>query len=1454
MNKQFDFQIAGMQKDISPSSFKNTFAYDIRNMRLTASEDQTYSDLINEKGTLQYPINGIGDSLTGVPIGQSVIDDKLIVFTVGDKSNRNINIDPKSTESPDIDPSSGIGNININDYGSDKIYKLWFTDNILNGEVLYSGDLGFNYKYPIETLNFYETEDLEKVYWIDNLNPLRVINVAEIDEEKYKWTEDSFNFIPKLSMKEDITITKSFNTGMFDSGTIQYVITYLHKYAQESAFLYYSPLYYISFADRGASPTNKVTTSFKIELDNLDSNYDYVSIYSLQHTSIDTTPVCRHVTNIPIPASKYVYFVDTGTIGDTIAYTDLLYKIGEEVSANAIGQKANTLFIGNYKILSRSLDDYKSTFYHGTVRYSDTEKTLKTPDQGPVYPYVGHLNYSSNEILTFKYKEWYRFGLQFQYQTGKWADPIWINDVQNNKSVKTELKDGALEKLITASYTFSDATVIQEIIDKGYLRVRPVIVYPSINDMEVLCQGVVCPTVYNVKDRFENAPFAQSSWFIRPNAPTQGLVPKASIRSYGQAAEFRHNRPIPGNDQYNGEIQCIWSPPETSYYTSTMSKTVDEYVKSIKEDFYVDQSTFTFHSPDIEFNPDVVNIDLSAYKFRIVGAVPITATQSYVDVNTSTTTLPFSTEDTECYESPAGFYSYDILTKNQYSDQSKEAWREFINLPLWFDESYYNTEKATTETGPQPNGFVVYPWQRNGSLNNTQSLTSDDQKNGALKTAMLSQKKISNLRYSAETLYFDDGYTWNAQNETQYQTGISGAKIFSSDEMTMIKLPKQLNCPGAYDTTYYGNVEKVLLFTKDPDNENRKKGYPLIGVQTRPFKTEDDDIVNGVYTNVLSNYLDNLENTEKHYGTDPVAMKYKSNIHAVMALNYSTDNVQVVLPTLESPTKGTLNSATISGSTAFVPFWNTQANNMVHQDAIYPFSTKETLIENYGWLWMGELYNDTITTAERFGGQTEEAFANNNWLPCGDAINLLSGTDAITSFTLKWDEGDTYYQRYDNIKTKPFTTSDQNQNTEVCSFMCETHINLDGRYDRNRGLKNNTNISETNFNLVNTVYSQKNNYFTYHSNNDELRTYDEFRNQITWSTSKVIGDLTDAWTSLTLANTLDLDGNKGDITSIKLLNNNLLAIQEKGISQILYNENVQVSSEAGIPIEIANSGKVQGYRLINDIGCSNKWAMCSSINSLFFIDDINKGLYMFSSEGMKSLSDSQGFRTYMVKNLQDFSIWNPVDFSNYVMYYDTYNNDVLIINDTECLSYNSLISQFSSFYSYENTPYVSNLSNHTLMLHSLNNGRDYKVWGEREGSYNYFFKSYQPYGLTFIANPKADQRNPLQTGTAGCADNIFNTLTFCATSTDTDNNLLKTTFDRLTSWNEHQRGTESLVNISGVPSSLKQKFRIWRANIPRSNKNNMDRMRSPWLYLELKKEKENADKNILHSFSINYFN
>ena len=72
---------------------------------------------------------------------------------------------------------------------------------------------------------------------------------------------------------------------------------------------------------------------------------------------------------------------------------------------------------------------------------------------------------------------------------------------------------------------------------------------------------------------------------------------------------------------------------------------------------------------------------------------------------------------------------------------------------------------------------------------------------------------------------------------------------------------------------------------------------------------------------------------------------------------------------------------------------------------------------------------------------------------------------------LQWIWGDTWYQRYDCMKTYAYTLEDQNSVIEIGSFPVETRVNIDGRYDTNRGQLSNIVAMPTNFNLINHVYS-----------------------------------------------------------------------------------------------------------------------------------------------------------------------------------------------------------------------------------------------------------------------------------------------------------------------------------------------------------------------------------------------
>lgn len=1452
MQKGISFKTKGMQRDLAASAFNSEFAYENKNIRIITNEDNTLYSLVNEKGTKLANINGI-DSIKGVVIGEATIDDELILFTA--------------------DTTSDVKN------KKDRIYKIKLNGDNLDGQILFEGDLNFNPKYPIETLIFYENEYIKKVYWTDGLNQPRVINIAATSDVISKWNTDSFNFVRTLNLNEKVNIERNIvANGSFAPGIVQYAFTYFNKYGQESNIFYTSPLYYISYNNRGAGPEDKVSNSFNIKITDIDQRFDYIRIYSIHRTSINATPDVRRVADLALPVNKISY-TDNGLSGDTIDPTELLYVGGEEVIFGTMTQKDNTLFLGDIETKRKILDSTIRDYFRGKrPTFSTYNKSISSPEAKGYYPYNNQLKMNSYQFKTFKYLEYYRFGIQAQHYTGKWSEPIWINDVRNTVHINTTFYSSNNIGLPVAEFTLNNSTIINRLLDNGYVRVRPVVVYPTINDREAICQGILCPTVYNVSDRYSNSPFAQSSWFTRPNAPfdeykafhyvynngtwggdwlglgqhlgNPSMYSRAGIMSNnrtivtlegkqynidivnrGAWAEFRHNRPIPGNSNRNAEIQCIWNPPSDPYVDNTATDSdVANWVSNNAENYYIDQSILTLHSPDIEFDNEVRSIDTSGLKLRIVGMVPLTAFASDIDIQTSTPVNNFHGSS----ELPAGFYKEPIGVENDFSYEgsitrfgdSHFGWRGLISGAFWFDElTAY--KKDTGNTKHLTTGFVVYPWHRNGSLNNTKYATN------GYRSAMLDKKKMSNMRYSYKSVYFDLPRVWNAYaSGSSTKTGISGVAVFDSNEVSLVRLPAQENS-GLTDINYYGNVDKLLTISRIGD---KKDGYPIMTTGVQSAETNAHTLFSNNYMQVDSKF------TDQTTGTDPVRIKYKSTPHAVLALNYATSGAQRILPNIKD---GDLNNTWyVNAQSTSVPsgkrmYWDKSGNaKSVSQDTIIvgapkgPISAVSSI--QHGWLWLGELYNDNVQN--RFGGQTEEAFENNVWLPCGDPISLVdTNNEAKDSVTIRWEEGDTYFQRYDHIKTYPFTLEDQNAVTDIVSFMCETRVNIDGRYDRNRGQTSNFSITPKNFNLMNDVYSQPNNFFNYRTINPNKLNLDNFHNSITWTKTKTIGELVDTWTNITLASTLDLDGDKGKVRALRRLNNDIIAMQDKGISQILYNENTQISTTEGVPIEIANSGKVQGKRYISDkIGCTNKWSICETPNGIYFVDDITKGIYLFNGQ-LNNISDKLGFHSWVKAASKDINIWNPTEFNSFVTYYDKTNSEVLFISKDSCLGYSELLNQFTSFYNYENTPYFSNLLDKGIWI------KDNKLWLHNEGDYNMFFGTYQPFYTTVIANPDM----PI--------DKIFNNLEFRSDSWDKDGNLLNTTFDTLTTWNEYQQGISNLKNSLGGPSNLKRKFRIWRANIPRAKANGRDRMRNPWLYIKLSMEKENVNKTVLHDMVVHYF-
>ena len=1327
----------GMQRDLSKSKFSPEFVFEAMNIRLTAREDNTLLSVTNEKGnaevTLSIPIEG-------TVIGHYVLNNYLVLFTTG---------------------------------LVDRIYRLEYNEGF-NVTKLYEGSLNFNTNNPIECVGIYENEEIQKIYWVDGRNPVRFINITRTYDSSY-----IFNIAHDLVLDEIVTVTSNKELkGSFPSGVVQYVFTYFNKHGAESNIFHHSPLVYAHRSNRGGSPEEVASNSFDISITELETKFDYVRIYSIVRTSINAIVSVKKVADLSTKSGS-IFYTDNNTTGETVDPTVLLYLGGENIIPECITHKDNTLFLGNYTLPTSTFNSTdednakKGTF---TFAYKQTPPYERRKD---IYDYSTQLDMNSYEITSLKANETYRFGIQFQNRIGRWSEVLWIGDNKVTLAPTTNVPTGTdnVDKLQTNTLVKAQYTLPSSIISKarslGYIRARGVIVYPTTSDRDIVCQGILNPTIYKVDDRDTNSPYAQSSWFFRPYTKTWG----ASSGSYhyskrGSIATYTDMESVNKSGVQVEGINGVLDRSNAIEVGTTLSYT-DSDGNVFDRDFYVDSSIVTMHSPDIEFQDSIEGFIDSDLKCTIVGHININNLKSFRSVEASTPSA-----------NDADYGFLDSFPENQNATYlpSTEGGMlisavNWIGTPITKDENSGAVGSILWKTVGKPFGWAVSPWQRSGSLINDFAKRADD-----IVISKLKHNRTINTRISYET--YIGKHNWEAPS------GISKIAVFDSEEQSIIYI-------GDTGHSYYGNIDKVVT----PGSKTYGTGADVYYVEANNSSGESEPSIEELYVSnfkPLRTYSIVIDEAYK-YSKDPVSIKYKSTKHIVFEFNKYNNN-RVILPKL---------------SGQFYKHTN-------DENAYYTTLTTD----KFAVLWLAEL-SRTVPDNIKFGGKSKDALLNNKWNIAGNPVCLQNDT-----VTVEYLQGDTYLQRYDCLKTYPYSLEDENNVTEILSFFCETRVNIDGRYDRNRRNFNNLALSPNTFNLLNPVYSQSNNYFNYYILDPSLKI-NNFKNSITWSKEKSLGEEVDQWTNITLASTLDLDGDKGNITALKTFNNEIYCFQDRGLSNILFNSRVQIPASDGVPIEITNGLKVQGKRYIsNHIGCNNKWSITESPSGLYFIDNHTDSIYLFNGQ-LNSLSDNLGFGSW-IKEQASFEAWNPTSFNNFISYYDKANKDVYFINSDKCLCYSEKIGQFTSFMSYEGVYPLFNIKNN---LFSIKNN---KVWKHFAGKYNTFYGSFKPYSITFIANS-----NPT-------IDKIFNTIEFRSDSWE-NGTLLNETFDTLDVWNEYQQANSCLEFKRNIPSNLKRKFRIWRANIPRDSSNNRDRIRNTWAYIKLSMNNSNTWKTEFHDINISYF-
>lgn len=485
---------------------------------------------------------------------------------------------------------------------------------------------------------------------------------------------------------------------------------------------------------------------------------------------------------------------------------------------------------------------------------------------------------------------------------------------------------------------------------------------------------------------------------------------------------------------------------------------------------------------------------------------------------------------------------------------------------------------------------------------------------------------------------------------------------------------------------------------------------------------------------------------------------------------------------------------------------------------------------------------------------TDSGLYQQVWVPCGKPVAIPPNLDPDPTKQLNCvveaTEGDIFVGRYDCLRTASDSEKVEKVN-DIVSFICESYVNPDGRADVNRYHTDTRFVNFDNWNVLNPVYDQVNNYFNFTKNDYRILEHSGlFPNQFSWTLPKYPNSLVDNWANLTFASTYNLEGEYGKLTKLIMHNNQLYAFQDKAISNILFNTRVQVPVSDGLPIELGNSNKVDGVRYITTTsGAQNKWSIAATRSGIYYIDHIRKKLNLITAESIREVTNSSGFSKWALNNfgysLNELNLQDGM--SNWMVSKDSIHDDVYIHDKNECLVFSEKLAAFTSFFDYKDIPFMFRWDNKFLSIFSENNSTE--IYEQNVGQYNQFYgKPKVSSYIDYIVNPEISR------------DKIFNNIEFRADAFSSENGdytkyVPNRTLDHIHVRNEFQdTGDVALKQYK----NLQKKFRIWRAYIPRDVKEvenyKLNRIRNPWIKMKLSytPTEEEDNKLVLHDLIVNY--
>lgn len=654
----------GMNRDIAKESYGNTAYFDARNIKIGATDKQATLAISNEQGTeLEVTINEItsvvdnGTTVTVTPGVSGATANPVVINDSGEMQTLISNVPAQGTHKI-------IGSVVLNDYlilfttddkGIDIIWRLSENNDVWIADIVYINDLGFSSSKPLEIIVNYENDNIQKVYWVDEVNQLRNINISPNDTNTINKHSTQLDSIPAISFGQP-TLVSTSTGGSHTSGMIQYAYSLYTLSGSESKISPLSELIPLDKGIRGGGELNELVGQINtINIDPVDQRYDYIKVYAIKYTSYEEEPSIGVIADLAI-GSNSVDISDDGRILSTVSLEEFVFLGGEPIIPKTITSKDNRLFAGNFQIPTFDVD-FDTRAYRwstgGTAVITDNDAaniTFNNPgelDTIPVaedydciqtdfkvYKYqsdgstiggegknvsfrivpktaieVSGAGYQVEDLRFLKSREYYRLGIEFYNELGQVSPPKWVCDFRTPM--------GNLSDQYQTLEVTIDPTQIANLQSQGVVGWRIIRAERKPQDRTILTQGMVQPTVFQVlKPTAESLPDNTDQPNLvgdYVNTVTNNL---RTLDTYTEnIVTFPYDLSI--KEIVNGGIVSISRPtssddntPHLEIYTDLIARPDQVFQKT-----YVNTRLWQFHSPEITFNE---NLNFSAGDFYVV--------------------------------------------------------------------------------------------------------------------------------------------------------------------------------------------------------------------------------------------------------------------------------------------------------------------------------------------------------------------------------------------------------------------------------------------------------------------------------------------------------------------------------------------------------------------------------------------------------------------------------------------------------------------------------------------------------------------------------------------------------------------------------------------------------------------------------------------------------------------